>query len=103
MRTLHILTAAFTASLASATPMIIASDPTNPSYEKAVSPLGPTQPGAPLTTCLEWIEAKEGMTCWSQAEHLSMSMDDFIAMNPQLKGNCAANFWDGYYYCVLKV
>ncbi|CAJ2502974.1 Uu.00g103680.m01.CDS01 [Anthostomella pinea] len=29
-----------------------------------------------------------------------MSIDTYKHMNPQLKGNCKANFWAGYAYCV---
>ncbi|KAI1259210.1 hypothetical protein F5Y18DRAFT_443620 [Xylariaceae sp. FL1019] len=74
-----------------------ARDPVNNSPTK---PPGPVQPGAPVDNCHSWIKVTPGMTCYSLAPDSKITVNEFIQMNPQLKGDCQKNLWVGYSYCV---
>jgi hypothetical protein len=66
-----------------------------------------TQPGAPVNTCACWYQANKGDTCFFIPEvmnmahtNLNLTMESFIALNPQLSNNCQVNLWTNYSYCI---
>ncbi|KAI3322596.1 hypothetical protein HD806DRAFT_500495 [Xylariaceae sp. AK1471] len=98
MRTIHILSAAFAASIV---PFTSASDPANSRSNTLFQPPpGPVQPGAPVDSCYEWLETDPGLTCLDVVKSLDITVDQLKEMNPQLKGNCQKNFWSSYNYCI---
>jgi hypothetical protein len=62
-------------------------------------PAAPTQ-DAFSSDCTVWDIAKEGDTCFAIAHKYGMSVEQFVALNPQLQAACNPNLWEGYCYCL---
>lgn len=67
----------------------------------AVPPPGKVQPGSDPSLCSHWAEAHMEDSCTRFAKTASPPLDvaGFLALNPQLKGDCN-NVWWKYHYCV---
>ncbi|KAH9885181.1 hypothetical protein F4778DRAFT_761402 [Xylariomycetidae sp. FL2044] len=71
----------------------------NTAWADQDQPTGLLQPGAPLSNCAKWFVAPTGLTCSHAAETFGISVDQILALNPQLEGDCKKNYWAGYSYC----
>jgi hypothetical protein len=67
-------------------------------YYTTATPPGPTPTGT-TAKCRLYYEAKTGDTCQVLALRYGISLDDFLALNPELLADCT-NLWLGYSYCV---
>jgi hypothetical protein len=67
-------------------------------YYTTATPPGPTPTGT-TAKCGLYYEAKTGDTCQVLALRYGISLDDFLALNPELLADCT-NLWLGYSYCV---
>lgn len=63
------------------------------------SPPGPTFTGTP-SNCNEWHRVQTGDTCVTIEATYGITRAEFLAWNPAVNGDCTANFWAEYSYCV---
>jgi len=63
------------------------------------TPPAPTHPGQP-SDCDEWHVIESGDTCSSVATEYSLTLPEFLDLNPAVSSDCVTNFWLGYAYCV---
>lgn len=63
------------------------------------SPPGPTFTGTP-SNCTEWHTVQTGDTCVTIEATYGITRAEFLAWNPAVNGDCTANFWAEYSYCV---
>ncbi|KAJ4165703.1 hypothetical protein LMH87_007324 [Akanthomyces muscarius] len=64
-------------------------------------PSGPTMPNI-VSNCNAFHTVKEGSgdSCYTISQKYKISLDNFYKWNPDVKDDCATNFWVGYSYCV---
>lgn len=81
-------------------PSVAATSSGNPSSTPTSKAAVPT-PTAPGTTgnCGRFYLVREGDICNTVTLNNSVSLDDFLIMNPEVNTNCT-NLWLGYNYCV---
>ncbi|KAK7755491.1 hypothetical protein SLS62_002421 [Diatrype stigma] len=65
----------------------------------ALDPPGLVQPGSDFRVCSGWTLASPGDSCYSLSKPAGLSIDAFLALNPQLKHDCR-RLWAGYHYCI---
>ncbi|KAJ7198027.1 hypothetical protein GGX14DRAFT_573866 [Mycena pura] len=63
-----------------------------------VAPPGQTPPGT-TANCGAWYFVEPGNFCQQVALNNSITLDDFITLNPEINANCT-NLWAEYFYCV---
>ncbi|KAF7378494.1 hypothetical protein MSAN_00276800 [Mycena sanguinolenta] len=63
-----------------------------------VPPPGQTPPGT-TANCGAWYFVEPGNFCQQVALNNSITLDDFITLNPEINANCT-NLWAEYFYCV---
>ncbi|KAJ7222200.1 hypothetical protein GGX14DRAFT_352573 [Mycena pura] len=63
-----------------------------------VAPPGQTPPGT-TANCGAWYFVEPGNFCQQVALNNSITLDDFITLNPEIDANCT-NLWAEYFYCV---
>ncbi|KAJ6477835.1 hypothetical protein C8R47DRAFT_1139600 [Mycena vitilis] len=63
-----------------------------------VPPPGQTPPGT-TADCGAWYFVEPGNFCQQVALNNSITLDDFITLNPEINANCT-NLWAEYFYCV---
>ncbi|CAK5269211.1 unnamed protein product [Mycena citricolor] len=75
-------------------------NPNNPSATPTAAASIPT-PTAPGTTnqCGKYYQVGQGDICNTVVLANSISLPDFVTMNPEIDANCT-NLWLSYYYCV---
>ncbi|KDR74914.1 hypothetical protein GALMADRAFT_123583 [Galerina marginata CBS 339.88] len=61
-------------------------------------PPGQTAPGT-TSACGSWYLIQPNNFCQQVALNNSITLDDFITLNPEIDANCT-NLWANYYYCV---
>ncbi|KAJ6533673.1 hypothetical protein B0H19DRAFT_1383637 [Mycena capillaripes] len=72
--------------------------PPVPSPTAIVPPPGQTPPGT-TSNCGAWYFVNKGDFCTKVALNNSVTLDDFVTLNPELNPECT-NLWAGYWYCV---
>ncbi|KAF8908651.1 hypothetical protein CPB84DRAFT_1767170 [Gymnopilus junonius] len=70
----------------------------NPTPTAVVPPPGQTAPGT-TSACGAWYLVQPNNFCQQVALNNSITLDDFIELNPEIDANCT-NLWASYYYCV---
>ncbi|KAJ6587482.1 hypothetical protein DFH09DRAFT_1359200 [Mycena vulgaris] len=69
-----------------------------PTPTAIVAPPGQTPPGT-TSNCGGWYFVEKGDFCTKVALNNSVTLGDFVTLNPELNSECT-NLWAGYWYCV---
>ncbi|KAJ7488143.1 hypothetical protein FB451DRAFT_1226557 [Mycena latifolia] len=69
-----------------------------PTPTAIVPPPGQTPPGT-TSNCGGWYFVQPGDFCTKVALNNSVTLDDFVTLNPELNSDCT-NLWANYWYCV---
>ncbi|KAL2754187.1 carbohydrate-binding module family 18 protein [Sodiomyces alcalophilus JCM 7366] len=75
--------------------------PTSASYYTTATPAMPTHTGT-TDNCGKYYDTRAGDTCSGIVLQESITLDDFLDLNPQIWPNCT-NLWLDYSYCVAPV